>query len=183
MSFLGHCGARPRWLGLGRRLGSDMPGGASGSPSRPGHGAYRRAVRHHGGVGCHGRAPRGSDVTGRSHARGRLDPRRLGPHPGGPPAGLPARSGTGIADSSSSTVRLLKHGTLRAGVTDLLKTALLAMVCVFTLLAQSSTSTAKSPLKPGFDINAMDKTADPCTNFYQFACGNWIKNNPIPADQ
>ncbi len=34
-----------------------------------------------------------------------------------------------------------------------------------------------------FDLNAIDKTADPCNNFYQYACGNWLKNNPIPADQ
>ena len=29
----------------------------------------------------------------------------------------------------------------------------------------------------------MDKTADPCTDFYQYSCGGWMKNNPIPADQ
>jgi putative endopeptidase len=34
-----------------------------------------------------------------------------------------------------------------------------------------------------FDAKALDRTADPCTDFYQFACGDWNKNNPIPADQ
>ncbi|HLW51219.1 MAG TPA: M13 family metallopeptidase [Candidatus Angelobacter sp.] len=33
------------------------------------------------------------------------------------------------------------------------------------------------------DLNAIDKSADPCADFYQYSCGGWLKNNPIPADQ
>jgi len=36
---------------------------------------------------------------------------------------------------------------------------------------------------PGFDPAAIDRTANPCADFYQFACGAWMKNNPIPSDQ
>ena len=29
----------------------------------------------------------------------------------------------------------------------------------------------------------MDRTVDPCIDFYRYACGGWIQQNPIPADQ
>ena len=35
---------------------------------------------------------------------------------------------------------------------------------------------------PKFDIANIDKTLDPCVDFYQYACGKWIKNNPAPPD-
>jgi endothelin-converting enzyme/putative endopeptidase len=36
---------------------------------------------------------------------------------------------------------------------------------------------------PKFDLTAIDKSVDPCVDFYHFACGTWMKSNPIPADQ
>ncbi len=49
----------------------------------------------------------------------------------------------------------------------------------------SGTEAAPKPPTPvtSLDLNAIDKTADPCTDFYQYACGNWVKNNPVPSDQ
>src|SRR5947208_14488144 len=45
-------------------------------------------------------------------------------------------------------------------------------------------ATAKKVSPPkSFDLAAMDKTVDPCEDFYEYSCGNWRKNNPIPSDQ
>ena len=40
-----------------------------------------------------------------------------------------------------------------------------------------------SSSEPVLDVSSMDKTVDPCMDFYTYSCGGWIKNNPIPADQ
>ena len=53
--------------------------------------------------------------------------------------------------------------------------SVLLILAVSTLHAQIGAS--------GVDLGAIDKGISPCTNFFQYACGAWVKNNPIPADQ
>ena len=48
--------------------------------------------------------------------------------------------------------------------------------------AQTSTPERTKPLK-SLDVTAIDKAADPCTDFYAFACGGWRANNPVPGDK
>lgn len=36
---------------------------------------------------------------------------------------------------------------------------------------------------PAFDTSSIDRGADPCNDFYKFACGKFAANHPIPSDQ
>lgn len=40
---------------------------------------------------------------------------------------------------------------------------------------------AQEQLKSGISLENLDRTANPGESFYQFACGGWMKNNPLPA--
>jgi putative endopeptidase len=60
------------------------------------------------------------------------------------------------------------------------------MIAIAVVLI-SALSQAQQPgapkTEPALDINAMDRSIDPCMDFFAYSCGGWIKKNPIPADQ
>jgi putative endopeptidase len=56
-----------------------------------------------------------------------------------------------------------------------------AFLSLATLPIQSQTT--PPGLLPGFDPSLIDNTADPCADFFQYACGKFPKLYPIPKDR
>ena len=61
----------------------------------------------------------------------------------------------------------VRHGTLTAAGTT----------------AQPAPPAPAAQSSSGLQLDAMDKSVDACTDFYQFACGDWMAKNPVPADR
>ena len=64
--------------------------------------------------------------------------------------------------------------------------ALLVLATRFNTLAADDTSSnlpGQPPPVPAFSVSYLDRSVNPGTNFYLFADGAWLKNNPVPADK
>ena len=61
--------------------------------------------------------------------------------------------------------------------------AISGIALLFLLIIGCSGMESEKEKIVGFDLNYIDSTVSPNENFYEYAVGNWAKNNPIPDDQ
>ncbi len=67
-------------------------------------------------------------------------------------------------------------------IRNLLCASIILVISCGTLAhAQSSPNNATEP--DHFDLKAVDRSIDPCVDFYEYACSKWQAANPIPPDQ
>jgi putative endopeptidase len=72
---------------------------------------------------------------------------------------------------------------MRMTVTQLSVAFLLAATAALAQQTPVVAPLQAMPYSPSLDVTSLDKSADPCTDFYKYSCGGWMKKNPIPADQ
>ncbi|HZQ18146.1 MAG TPA: M13 family metallopeptidase [Terriglobales bacterium] len=58
------------------------------------------------------------------------------------------------------------------------------LICSLNAAAQTKSADSASNVTPDrFDINDIDRSVDPCVNFYAYTCNKWMAANPIPSDE
>src|SRR5580765_7737229 len=65
-------------------------------------------------------------------------------------------------------------------------TGLLLATCLLTGRAHAGTPDqplTELPYSPSLDVSSMDSGVDPCVDLFHYACGGWIRKNPIPPDK
>src|SRR6202167_3083946 len=65
----------------------------------------------------------------------------------------------------------------------ILRLNLLAIAIACFLSIANAQQAAPAKPEPALDVTSMDRSIDPCVDFFTYSCGGWIKKNPIPPDQ
>ena len=73
--------------------------------------------------------------------------------------------------------------TLEKDFMAILRVCILALATTLVLTLAQAQQAAPTKHEPALDVTSMDRSVDPCVDFFAYSCGGWIKNNPIPADQ
>ena len=55
------------------------------------------------------------------------------------------------------------------------------LITMMTMASISMMTLAQEPLRSGLDLTDFDTSVRPGDDFYEYACGGWMKKNPLPA--
>ena len=63
------------------------------------------------------------------------------------------------------------------------RTALLSLLLLPSIFVAAQNTSGVDNSKVRFNPEMLDKSIDPCTDFYAYACSKWQAQNPIPSDR
>uniref|UniRef100_A0A1A8HY32 Neprilysin n=1 Tax=Nothobranchius kuhntae TaxID=321403 RepID=A0A1A8HY32_NOTKU len=99
----------------------------------------------------------------------------------------PAGEGGDLRMTETNTpksAKKLRWTSLEIGLITIVSLLFIVIVALIILFATQKTdeicTTADCTQSASRLIENMDSTVDPCDNFYQYACGGWLKKNIIP---
>ncbi len=65
----------------------------------------------------------------------------------------------------------------------IIRPSVVMLAVAVSLSVANAQQAAPEKHEPALDVTSMDRSVDPCVDFFKYSCGGWIKSNPIPPDQ